>query len=128
MPALCSGLQNKKSFSLLLGRLPTRPSFRARALPLKGGNEVEGSLTSCPVGESQCEFSGPGWRADLYSTLGVRRILGDLRQKMPLGVFSATCSWRDIAGNAAKCAVLGCWTGYFSDIKDLLAEGSEFEL
>src|SRR5262249_32280309 len=59
--------------------------------------------------------------------LASRENLGDLRQKRPMSVFSGTGSSLDSARNAAKCDISGPVTSYFSDNKDLLAEGSGFE-
>ena len=73
------------------------------------------------------ELSSPGRLADLYSAFGVQRNLGDLREKRPGRVFSATDSSRDNPKNAAKCDVLGVGTRYVSDNEDLLAEGEGFE-
>jgi hypothetical protein len=42
-------------------------------------------------------------------------------------VFSGTGSSYDIAGNAAKCALIGLETSYFSDINHLMVEKGEFE-
>ncbi len=73
------------------------------------------------------ELSGAGRRADLYSAFGDQRNLGYLRRAGPMRLFSSAGSSHDIAGNAARCVILGLETRYFSDINDLMEEKSEFE-
>lgn len=38
-------------------------------------SDSEPKVTPCPGAESKCELSGTGWRADLYSAIGVQRNL-----------------------------------------------------
>src|ERR1700754_120625 len=86
-----------------LGTFALHSSFHRRG-------KVDGSQTTCPGEESKYELSSPGWRADLYSAFGIQRNLGDLRDKRPRKVFSATDSSRDNPKTPPKSDVLGVGT------------------
>jgi hypothetical protein len=73
-------------------------------------------------------FSGAGWRADLYSAFGVQRNLGDLRQEIPLSAFSITGPRRDRAKIPAKCNGFGASASCLSGNNDLMAGRESFEL
>ncbi len=78
-------------------------------------------------GEADCEISGTGQRADLYSLFALREIWEAVARKNR-GTFSlqqvvAQIS-RKYRPNATTLAGLG---SYFSDSNDLLAEGSGSE-
>ena len=107
------------------GRSP--PSKATDSKRKKRINSI-GPMTDRPGTESESELSSAGWRADLYSSFGDQRNPGYLRHEKPTRVFSSTGLSHDVAGDAAKCAVLGLEASYFSDIDDLLAERGRFEL
>ena len=108
------------------------PSGLSRRLPdwvldSNRRSKVDSSLTDRLGGESKCELSGAGWRADLYSAFGVQRKMGHLLSSKLIKCFSATGRRGGFVKITAKRRDFGLLTSYFSDNNDLLAEGKGFE-
>ncbi len=105
-------LARQKAPSGLLRRLPDW------VLDSNRRSKVDSSLTDRLGGESKCELSGAGWRADLYSAFGVQRKIGHLRSSKLRKCFSATGRRGGFVKIPAKRRDFGLLTSYFSDDND----------
>ena len=90
-----------------------------------GRTKVDGSLTCSPGNKLNCELSGPGRRADLYSDFGDQRISKCLCfSKFEVG-FSATGRGLIIAKYAAKFDKIGVFIVTYLIIKTSWRRGGD---
>ena len=87
--------------------------------------KVDGSLTWSPGSKLNCELSGTGRLADLYSDFGVQRILECLRSSKSEVGFSATGRGLRIAKYAAKFDKIGVFVVTSLTIKTSWRRGGD---